>query len=75
MGGMTPPMPMTDPNRVLPVDVLRDMEKQGVFKKLYGTYFSTVGNGTPVAYSKRFGEEIAQKLKADGVDAVILTST
>ncbi len=74
-GGYDPTYANADPNRVLPVDVLRDMEKQGVFKKLYGTYFTTVGNGTPVANAKRFGAEIAQKLKADGVDAVILTST
>ena len=74
-GGYDPTYANADPNRVLPVDVLRDMEKRGVFKKLYETYFTTVGNGTPVANAKRFGAEIAQKLRADGVNAVILTST
>ncbi len=64
-----------DADRVLPVDVLRDMEKQGVFKKLHNKFYTTVGNGTAVASSKRFAVEIARRLIADGVTAVILTST
>ena len=64
-----------DADRVLPVDVLRDMEKEGVFKKLHNKFYSTVGNGTSVANSEKFGREIASRLIADGVTAVILTST
>ena len=64
-----------DADRVLPVDVLRDMEKEGVIGKLYNKFSTTVGNGTAVANAKRFGAEIADKLVADGVTAVILTST
>jgi glycine reductase len=74
-GGYDPTYANSDPNRVLPVDVLRQMESQGVFKRLYPYFYTTVGNGTPVANAKRFGQEIASKLKKDGVDAVILTST
>ena len=64
-----------DADRVLPVDVLRCMEKEGVFRKLHNKFYTTVGNGTAVASAKRFGEEIARRLIADGVTAVILTST
>ena len=64
-----------DADRVIPVDVLRDMEKEGVIKKLHNKFYTTVGNGTAVASAKRFGAEIADKLVADGVTAVILTST
>jgi glycine reductase len=64
-----------DSDVVLPVDVMRDMEKEGVFKKLHNKFYTTVGNGTAVASAKRFGAEIADKLVADGVTAVILTST
>jgi len=74
-GGYDPTYANAAPNRVLPVDVLREMEAEGVFKKLHETYYTTVGNGTPVANAKRFGAEIGQKLKRAGVDAVILTST
>lgn len=64
-----------DADVVLPVDVLRDMEKEGVFKKLHNKFYSTVGNGTAVASAKKFGAEIVDKLVADGVTAVVLTST
>lgn len=74
-GGYDPTYANTDPNRVLPVDVLREMEKEGVFKKLYGYFFATVGNGTSTANSKKYGLAIGERLKKDGVDAVILTST
>lgn len=64
-----------DPDTVLPLDVMREMEKEGVFGKLYDLVFTTTGTGTAVAHAERFGQEIGEKLKKDGVDAVILTST
>ncbi len=64
-----------DPDAVLPLDVMREMEKEGVFGKLYDLVFTTTGTGTAVAHAERFGREIGEKLKKDGVDAVILTST
>lgn len=64
-----------DADRVLPVDVLRDMEKEGIIGKLHNKWYTTVGNGTSVTSSRKFGEEIGKKLKQDGVQAVILTST
>lgn len=74
-GGYDPTYANIDPNRVIPIDELREMEQAGEFKKLYDYFFTTVGNGTPVANSKKFGAEIGERLKKDGVDAVILTST
>lgn len=74
-GGYDPVYANDDSDRVLPVDVLRDMEKEGKIGELYKYFYTTVGNGTSVANSKGFAEEFSQKLKADGVDAVILTST
>jgi glycine reductase len=64
-----------DPDVVLPVDVMREMEKEGVYKKLYDYVFTTTGTGTAVANAERFGQEIGEQLKKDGVDAAILTST
>ena len=74
-GGYDPTYANEDPNRVLPVDAMRELEKEGVFRKFHETYYSTVGNGTSVANASRFGSEIAQKLKEQNVDAVIVTST
>lgn len=74
-GGHDPVYANIDADRVIPVDVLRDMEKEGKIGKLHRYFYSTVGNGTAVASSKAFAEEFSAKMKADGVDAVILTST
>jgi len=74
-GGYDPTYANTDSDRVIPVDVLRQMEKEGKIGSLHRYFYSTVGNGTAVLSSKKFGEEIAKKLIADGVTAVILTST
>lgn len=74
-GGYDPTYANYDSDRVLPVDVLRDMEKEGKIGELHRYFYTTVGNGTAVASSKAFAAEFAKELKADGVDAVILTST
>lgn len=74
-GGYDPTYANADSDRVLPVDVLRKMEKEGKIGSLHRYYYSTVGNGTAVASAKKFGENIAKELIADGVNAVILTST
>ena len=74
-GGYDPSYANQDADRVLPVDVLRDLEKEGKIGKLYDYFYTTVGNGTAVASAKKFSEEIGAKLKKDHVDAVILTST
>jgi len=74
-GGYDPTYANEDPNRVLPVDAMRELEKEGVFKKFHETYYATVGNGTSVGNAKKFGAEIAQKLKDANVTAVIVTST
>jgi glycine reductase len=64
-----------DPDRVLPVDVLRQLEKEGRIGRLFPTYYATVGNGTAVANAAKWGGEIGRKLKEANVQAVILTST
>lgn len=74
-GGYDPTYANENPNRVLPVDVLRDMEKEGLIGELHRYFYTTVGNGTAVASSKKFAAEFSKELLADGVDAVILTST
>lgn len=74
-GGYDPVYANEDLDRVIPVDVLRDLEREGKIGKLHRYYYSTVGNGTAVANAKKFGEAIGKDLKEAGVDAVILTST
>jgi len=74
-GGYDPTYANADPNRVLPLDVVRELEREGRIGKLHDQYFSTVGNATSVANAQRFGQEIAAQLVNEGVNAVILTST
>lgn len=74
-GGYDPVYANLDPDRVLPVDILREFEKAGKIGSLHRYFYTTVGNGTAVKNSKAFAEKFAQELLADGVDAVILTST
>lgn len=74
-GGYDPIYANQDADRVLPVDVMRDLEKEGVIGKLHNLFYTTVGNGTAVASAKAFAAEYAQKLVAAGVDGVIMTST
>jgi betaine reductase len=74
-GGYDPTYANTDADRVLPVDVLRDLEKEGVIGELHRYFYTTTGNGTSVANSKKFASTFAQELVKDGVQAVVLTST
>jgi glycine reductase len=74
-GGYDPTYANVDPNRVLPVDALRALEKEGRFGRLHDTYYATVGNATSVRRAVRFGQEIAAILVNVGVHAVIITST
>lgn len=74
-GGYDPVYANLDADRVLPIDVLRDLEKEGKIGELHRYFYTTVGNGTAVASSKKFAAEFSKELVADGVDAVILTST
>jgi len=74
-GGYDPVYANEDPDRVLPLDAMRDLEKEGAIGKLYDRYYVTVGNATSVANAQKFGREIAEKLIAADVDGVILTST
>lgn len=74
-GGYDPSHANADPNRVLPIDVLRELEREGVIGKLYPYFYATVGNGTSVSNARRFAQEIADDLRNDSVDAVIISST
>lgn len=74
-GGYDPVYANQDADRVLPVDVMRDLEKEGVIGELHRYYYATTGNGTSVANAKKYAAEFSKELVKDGVQAVILTST
>lgn len=64
-----------DPNRLVPLDTMRELEKEGVFGRLYEFIHSTGGAHAAMENAGRIGREIAGRLHAAGVQGVILTST
>ncbi|HWI09057.1 MAG TPA: glycine/betaine/sarcosine/D-proline family reductase selenoprotein B, partial [Solirubrobacteraceae bacterium] len=58
-GGFSTQWANADPNRILPLDVAREMEREGAIGRLHGEYLGTTGNGTTVADARRFGMEWA----------------
>ena len=66
---------LQDPNRMVPVDVFRDLEKEGVIGKLNDFFYSTCGCASVVDLVTKFGREMATKLKQDRAHGAILTST
>lgn len=74
-GGYDPVYANESPDRIAPLDILKELEKEGYIGKVYEFFYTTTGTGTSVSNSVKFGTEIGQELKEAGVDGVILTST
>jgi glycine reductase len=64
-----------DPNRVLPVDVLRELEAEGAIGRLLDDYWVFVGSGASTTNARRFAEEMAGELRDSSVEGVIFTAT
>lgn len=64
-----------DPDRVLPVDVLRELEAEGAIGRLLDDYWVFVGSGASTTNARRFAEEMARELVASSVEGVIFTAT
>jgi len=64
-----------DPNRLVPLDVLRELEREGVIGKVHEKIYATAGVATSLKNAEHIAQGIAEAMKANGVDAVILTST
>jgi glycine reductase len=74
-GGYDSVLVRQDPNRLVPVDVMREMEREGLIGALHDRFYSTTGLTCIVATMKELGKKIAENLKREGVSGVILTST
>lgn len=74
-GGYDPVYANEKPDRVAPLDILKEMEKEGTIGGVYKYFYTTTGTGTAVGNAIKFGVEIGKELKDAKVDGVILTST
>ncbi|MGI6075834.1 MAG: glycine/betaine/sarcosine/D-proline family reductase selenoprotein B [Pyramidobacter sp.] len=64
-----------DPNRLLPLDVLRELTREGVIGGVYPLFLSTTGVMMPAQRARRLSEAIADRVAACPVDAVLVVST
>lgn len=64
-----------DPDRNVPLDAARALERAGVIGKLHDYYITTTGNVANISTMVRIGREIAHYLQEQGVTAAILTAT
>jgi hypothetical protein len=64
-----------DPNRLLPVDVMAEMEQSEPMFRVYDYFYTTTGVATTVEECQKLGESIAGELLKQDVSAVIFTST
>ena len=64
-----------DPNRVLPIDVLRELEHEGAIGRLLEDYWVFVGSGASTTNARRFATEMARDIVANSVEGVIFTAT
>ena len=64
-----------DPDRIVPVDAMRVLEKAKKFDRLHDHYYVTTGTGAMPSKMEEIGAGIAADLAGSGVGAVILTAT
>lgn len=74
-GGYDARFANADPNRMIPLDGLRDLEGAGVFGGLDDDYFVTVGCGMASSKATEIGQSIAEEMKSKGIEGVIVTAT
>ena len=64
-----------DCNRLLPVDVLSEMELEGRIKRLYPYFFTTTGVATTIENGHKIGRSIAAELVEGGVSGAFVIAT
>ena len=74
-GGFDVSFACADPDRIVPLDAARSLERDGLIGRLFPFWFCTMGNNTTLENARRFGAGIAGELRAGGADGVILTAT
>jgi glycine reductase complex component B subunit gamma len=65
----------SNPNYILPLSFLRDLERQGKVGRVHEHIYALPGVSTPVAVSAGHGRRIAEDLKTGGVDGALLVAT
>ncbi len=64
-----------NPNYILPLNFLRDLEAQGVVGGVFAWMYALPGVSTPVATARALGQSIAADLLAGAVRGCLLVAT
>ena len=74
-GGYDTTFANENPNVVVPLDAMRELEKDGEFGELYPYFLTTTGTGTSEASAVKMADEMVKELKGNNVDGVLFVST
>ena len=74
-GGYDNTAALLDPNRVVPLDAVRALQREGRIGGVLDNLLVTVGNLASLSAMKKIGAEMAASLKQRGVGAVLLPAT
>ncbi len=74
-GGYNTGFMKQNPNYGVPLDVCRDLEREGVFARIYPYFYVTPGSRGVISIMQRIGKEILLDLKSQGVDGVLQVAT
>jgi glycine reductase complex component B subunit gamma len=64
-----------NPNYILPLSFMRDLERKGEIGGIYPYIYALPGVSTPVAQARRMGSDIARELQEARVDGCLLVAT
>jgi len=64
-----------NPNYILPLSFLRDLEGKGEIGRVHEWMYALPGVSTPVAMARQLGRSIAEDLRGARVDGVLLVAT
>jgi glycine reductase len=74
-GGSMPDKINANPEVLIPLATLKELEKEGQIGEVDHYFYSTTGNLTSLINATRIGAGIAESFKANNINAAILTST
>jgi betaine reductase len=76
-GGYDNAYTKADPNRLVPLDVMRELAEEGAVGQVGELFYTTAGNATSVENATRFGRDIARDIREQfkGQVGVVFTST
>ena len=74
-GGYNTDAMKKNPNYGVPLDICREMEREGIFRNLYSYFYATPGARGLLSVMHQLGNDMAFEMKSNGVEGALLVST